>query len=520
MPSDSKRASSLYDADWPMDRLQTIAFVVGLSLYWPFFRRFGFLPFFTGYKDPSGSMWATFSTVMVVLAICCIVAVVARRVLEPMLGARCACATVAAFTSLSGYALVLLAPHGSDMSEGLRLVGAVLLGTGYAVLTFAWMWLVTRQRGWRLFIYLVLSYFASTLYAFVVYAPEAVVRALFIAMPIVSALAWYGCSDMKLWPEHPSDGDVASDDGIDYTVGGLVHLPIPLIALFGLFLIAGSILVGLMQFSADSVLIHQRAMTSVVSGTLVIGIWAASWRVRHVSSLIQTAWVLLALIFFIGTLGILAGSNDMGRLGASVIEACLGCFELFLWYLLVIGVIENRLSVLLVFGIGFALFKVVPNYVGKYVIPAAMASAEVGGAVIDSFVIVVMALLLGVTFLFIGRNAFLRLPDETSGIERGGPGAEPSAQHVEAGAGTEAPESTTSQSAQLAFRDTLEPIARKAELTPREIDVMELMAQGYSYQAIADGLFLSLGTVQWHTKNIYRKLGVHTKQELIELVRA
>ena len=71
---------------------------------------------------------------------------------------------------------------------------------------------------------------------------------------------------------------------------------------------------------------------------------------------------------------------------------------------------------------------------------------------------------------------------------------------------------------------TLEGIAREIAnehgLTPREADVMVLMAQGYSYQAIADELCLSLGTVQWHTKNVYRKLDVHTKQEVIAQVRA
>ncbi|MZG29153.1 helix-turn-helix transcriptional regulator, partial [Adlercreutzia equolifaciens] len=40
----------------------------------------------------------------------------------------------------------------------------------------------------------------------------------------------------------------------------------------------------------------------------------------------------------------------------------------------------------------------------------------------------------------------------------------------------------------------------------------------YSSKAIAEKLFVAPGTVQSHTKRIYAKLGVHAKQELIELV--
>ena len=48
-------------------------------------------------------------------------------------------------------------------------------------------------------------------------------------------------------------------------------------------------------------------------------------------------------------------------------------------------------------------------------------------------------------------------------------------------------------------------------LTPREREVFGLIAQGVSDEAIADRLFLSLHTVQSHTKSLYRKLDVHTR---------
>ena len=48
-------------------------------------------------------------------------------------------------------------------------------------------------------------------------------------------------------------------------------------------------------------------------------------------------------------------------------------------------------------------------------------------------------------------------------------------------------------------------------LTPREREVFALLATGVSDDAIADRLFLSLHTVQSHTKSLFRKLDVHTR---------
>lgn len=50
-------------------------------------------------------------------------------------------------------------------------------------------------------------------------------------------------------------------------------------------------------------------------------------------------------------------------------------------------------------------------------------------------------------------------------------------------------------------------------LTKREIEILELLASGKSYQKISDALFISYKTVSSHIENIYRKLGVHSKVE-------
>jgi DNA-binding NarL/FixJ family response regulator len=53
------------------------------------------------------------------------------------------------------------------------------------------------------------------------------------------------------------------------------------------------------------------------------------------------------------------------------------------------------------------------------------------------------------------------------------------------------------------------------ELSSREKEVINLLANGNNYQQIADQLFISVDTVRHHIKNIYRKLQVHTQSEAV-----
>jgi DNA-binding NarL/FixJ family response regulator len=50
----------------------------------------------------------------------------------------------------------------------------------------------------------------------------------------------------------------------------------------------------------------------------------------------------------------------------------------------------------------------------------------------------------------------------------------------------------------------------KAELTAREIDVLQLISRGYTYAEVAEKLEISSHTVGSHVKNLYRKLAVHS----------
>lgn len=54
-------------------------------------------------------------------------------------------------------------------------------------------------------------------------------------------------------------------------------------------------------------------------------------------------------------------------------------------------------------------------------------------------------------------------------------------------------------------------------LSPREIEVAELLMKGHTVLAIAGKLFISENTTRGHAKSIYKKLDIHSRQELVDL---
>ena len=52
-------------------------------------------------------------------------------------------------------------------------------------------------------------------------------------------------------------------------------------------------------------------------------------------------------------------------------------------------------------------------------------------------------------------------------------------------------------------------------ITPKEAEILNLLAKGKSYQEISDLLFVSIKTVKWHIFNIYKKLHADNRTEAL-----
>lgn len=80
--------------------------------------------------------------------------------------------------------------------------------------------------------------------------------------------------------------------------------------------------------------------------------------------------------------------------------------------------------------------------------------------------------------------------------------------------------SSAKQAPQRAFfREAVEQISEETGLTRQETRVFSMLARGMNATAIAEELVVSTNTVKSHMRNAYAKLGVHSQQEIISLVR-
>lgn len=63
-------------------------------------------------------------------------------------------------------------------------------------------------------------------------------------------------------------------------------------------------------------------------------------------------------------------------------------------------------------------------------------------------------------------------------------------------------------------------LVSELQLSKREMEILELLAQGFSNQEIAAKIFVSLSTVKTHIQNIFEKLSVKRRMQAVEKAKA
>ena len=61
----------------------------------------------------------------------------------------------------------------------------------------------------------------------------------------------------------------------------------------------------------------------------------------------------------------------------------------------------------------------------------------------------------------------------------------------------------------------MELLAGRFALTPRETEIVHILARGHGCAYVAETLLISKSTVYTHVRNVYRKLDVSNHDELI-----
>mgnify|MGYP005807034493 CR=1 FL=1 len=190
---------------------------------------------------------------------------------------------------------------------------------------------------------------------------------------------------------------------------------------------------------------------------------------------------------------VLAGrvSGEM-TLANGLLYAGSECFDALMWFALASIGARNRVNALAVFAWGRAASSA-----------GLLCGATVGHAVnAASDPLTVAFGIAVVAFLFVAMNFTVLKPFGFQSTIDGVRSAEPVA----------------STPRTVGVRERSLAVAARCRLTPRETEVLELLAHGRNGPFIQEKLVLSRNTVKTHVANIYAKLGVHSQQELIDLV--
>lgn len=264
---------------------------------------------------------------------------------------------------------------------------------------------------------------------------------------------------------------------------------IPLDTVILLFLCA---LAGVISgaFSSSSNLINSRAFNMLwMIIYLVVFLAYCVWVFYFKRDDPDALWPFLVLIIFSGLFAYSAFSTINLELATNFMSATRRTLMLFCWVFMAASIYREKLPILLVFGVGNLVFSQVPVMI-SYLIGIFNPQLDTYEAsLVNIGTTAVMALVLVVAIIVVIMKN--RAP-HNSALEESG-----------------MPDATTS---------AIDIVAEENALSPRESEIALLIVKGYTLPMIGEKLFISTDTVRSHSKNLYKKLGIHKKQELIMLV--
>ncbi len=517
--------------------------VLGMAFFWPFIKGPYFGHFFT--IDNAAYPWAPYALNLAAIAACAVLANVARirgargrltdqtnvedtqRAGEPHLleadgpsakpagpagksaaRARRDRATRQAAVVAAGAIASLLLASQPALGDGplavpAIVVGAIAAAVGFAVLAYAWMCTSLRLVGrydtaWDGFTdgtvacALVVSYLAS----FVVELPAnalpgdtaAYTLALF---PALSGVCWLAC-------EHASQNGPAPLPEQGAGTSGSSPTPLGLIALVAAVFVVSGVLAGLYA----TVPVHSNALSVVLAALLAVFVAINRNNARF------TAWVWAVALtpVIMSTLLVMGFSGELFATGLNVLTAGRRSLLVLLWLLLAgraYTVARPGAAAMcsLAYVALYALSRIVIDTLRLSGLDTTLAGNTLHTATL-AVALVSLVCSFAIMALVVGRRA----SSDQAALDQAQAASAPLSP-----ADAAAAEKALRQQACRA-------IAQEACLTERETVVLELVSLGYTVARMAQERGVSENTVRTHTKGLYRKLDVHSKQEVIALV--
>ena len=194
-------------------------------------------------------------------------------------------------------------------------------------------------------------------------------------------------------------------------------------------------------------------------------------------------------------------------------------FDILTWVLFVDAARRRSDGGLYIFGLGVA-FMFCGMTLGNAANHVAAALVLVGDLQANVLAMAAILCLVMVAFLVLPEGTVAQLSESLrEGRRESHESREKEAATRDAEAATENEgEASEEASGEGRIEQHCAAVARDFGLTPRESEVIVLLAYGRTLAIIARDLHIAQGTARTHIENIYRKLDVHKQQELIDLV--
>lgn len=391
-----------------------------------------------------------------------------------------------------GFVMRWVAPSAGAAELPLAYAGAIVVGAASGIFMLAWQSFFANAGTARAVVCVPLSAVFSVLLSGALSLMPAVVGA--VCLALLLPLAASASLTLSLRDTEPYEADpmtlprlrsLASDMGLAVVCVCIVGF---------VWKVVGHLSGGTTSGEAFAA-----AIGMVVAALLVAGIELFSKRGFDIMRLFQ-------FIFPVVT-GVLLAAVFLGSEWMPFVSGCLMCgFEILNLMLIITcaayaGEHKLKPSQVYVPCVGMSL--------------VAMLAGDIAGSVAGPHALYDMTIMAGVLFVCayllvlvmsfvsfaLGKRARANAPKE--GASAVGEG--------EAGASDRVEDKRGQLESAIAELDPAEPVSQ------REIDVLELYLQGYNVPAAAQKLFISENTVRSHTKSLYRKFDVHSRQELIGL---
>lgn len=394
-----------------------------------------------------------------------------------------------ALATLGTVLLLLPGPQGTDFSLEVRqaalVIGSVMTGLGIGCIAMKSCMLLGRLRPTEIWVWLAYTELIVLSIYFIILGTEGpLAAALFIALPLLAGLtASLGDKAMHRWPVAPE----ATDEERANLLKPSTY------AKFGMFIALLSIACYLARIVSengisDPFATNALALPALGRVLLAIAILASVVYFARRFPFTRMCVFVVVMVLAILACTALPGFNSFWLFAlAAFAHPVLECMTLAIAACLISRVPEQGLFIS---GVALAaLYGVVPvaetiGWLIEIIDPGALSTV---------FLIVVV---------ICAASALLFLQDKTYEAVMGS---------------IERPREQVSRGKQRRLQQAL-TIKEQMNLSQREYDVLLEIQRGQSAQKIADHMSLSVHTVRGHIQSIYNKCGVHSRDELVDLM--